>query len=385
MANVLLPTVNLGTAVPPLLQTFGAEVWVPGIEMPGDLAMTMPTFPYSVAEADQLYDALTPRLSQSLSAYRAVSPDMRTRILLETAHMSNRIPYTDPVFFAFSPFGNHGADFLVMAVDDELPFNNAAQRLDIGCFGAGFHDAYSVLRSVFQRRGQSAAILEPLREAQFAAHGPKMASSNEPRELLALLLAGQKPGSITVIDTLDDIGRDLRVPTLSYMNSIEVYLSGHGSVTQFYDRYWGIIAAGRDTCVRKFGGKKSHSVTLKQFDFSPEEIGKLRFARADLALDPIPIAPETFGLSVWLEGSYFFPAELQIGIAAAITDRTRIGGYVLTDIRMSSAMQDTLGLELRRAVFHEILRAWYCPLMLFERVRRTPWQRELVEMMEGRR
>lgn len=129
-----------------------------------------------------------------LRRLRAFSPDARSQLLLRNARLAGGIPYVDPAWLTYSPFGWHASIFLAMARDPSLPFGDARSALDIACYGSGWHDHADMMRADSMHHGMPAeeavASVASYRALQVLAFGPDAGTSYEARDLLAAFLSG---------------------------------------------------------------------------------------------------------------------------------------------------------------------------------------------------
>ncbi len=105
---------------------------------------------------------------------------------------------------------------------------------------------------------------------------------------------------------------------------------------------------------------------------------KIHVHDADILRDPLP-GTELFDLSVFLQAYYFCPAEVWLLAWADIVSRTKIGGYILTDINFRPQYLEEMGLER----VHEVLDNRYHggqSSILYRRVRDAKAIRQLASL-----
>lgn len=324
-----------------------------------------------------MWAEITGAYRDQVGLYRRMDVAQRTQSLLRTASSKKGIP-ADPSMLTCSPFGWHGPDFLHLALDRTLDLGGR-HPLHIGCFGGGFHNAYEFIRASLAHTGPSEAIshYRPLLDAQLSIFGPQMATSYEPRELSALFYAGNRPGSVTVVDCTDAIGEDLIKPRFARLRGTA--LSPH---VEFDDFYWQILSAGRHVFADDHGEVFGEIIQSMRFDLEPWEVERIRFIRADLLLDDVPVPSEFFDLSIRTEFEYFFPPETSVILGAYIVSLTRIGGYYLVDAPLYEEAEEQLGLRLVRALSNPINRPFRGDnifAFLYQRVEDTEIVKGVVE------
>lgn len=166
--------------------------------------------------------------------------------------------------------------------------------------------------------------------------------------------------------------------------------SGHAgaqAVAAHAGDYWQFMTAGREVQRRAVGilqgvdPAERDEIAVLSFRFEDQEWARLRVQSYDMITQMIPAGAESFDLSVWIEGWYFFPGVSYLFHLADIVQRTRVGGHILISPLVSPEVQAMLGLRHRRRVGGD--RIWQTAAHLYQRTAPTRQVRELVAQKEG--
>jgi hypothetical protein len=146
------------------------------------------------------------------------------KYVLKVAEGIGGIPNTKPYWLSYSLFGWHANDLLQLRKMPELAGPLAAPR--IACYGAGLHSDFSHLSADWQEFDpavfyQNQVALERLRIAEASCLGTT--GCFEPKELLALLLGGDRPGSLHVFEPYAAVEASLVNPGFSFINAVEAF------------------------------------------------------------------------------------------------------------------------------------------------------------------
>lgn len=271
----------------------------------------------------------------ALAAYRSLTPEGRVAEAINRAYGIGAIERPDARELTMSPFGWHLTEFFALLNTPSFPFRDPSSPLEIACYGAGFHNDLALMEAVsVEVFGQSLGRRGyPLHTAQQFLFGAAMATSYEPRELLALFLSGSREGGVHVFDNYPPIAADLARPTFSYLDAMRAYYRNPPTKMEMIDDYWwDAVAVGRDVETKRFGvGPTGEPIESHSFRFTPEEMAKMHVHPLDIASDSLDVGRK-FDLSTWFEGWYFFPPPILNIVWAKIIANTEIGGYIVTDM-----------------------------------------------------
>jgi len=361
---------------------------------------------------------------QEWRSYVNTVPAVRAYESLMDAHEMGKFLLPHPAMFDFSEFGWHSPDFFGVFRNTDLV---GREFLRIGEFGAGLskpHERLHFSRELgallAQARGTMAyedivvmvkelllsqigagdgkLVLEPgamvgaaaaagvtpaafdvrylelLRLSSLEVYGPLGGMNFETRELLLHFLGGDRPGEIHVFDSNADLRTDLELRELTILK-----LWDHESWPEELKRksthYLTTLGAGRS--VRK----KSHSdgrcrltIESESVPLTDAEMRKIHLHGTDIFLDPFPDT-EPFDLTVFLQAYYFCPPAVGLLAWAEMISRTKIGGYLLSDVDFPPALFRHVMKELGLRLIHETGKNPYHKGRssgLFQRLQETP-------------
>lgn len=316
--------------------------------------------PFPAECIDTFWGQLRRTAGKFIPEYRAAGVDKRVGSQLSTAHRMGFIPNIQPLYLTGSPFGWHGLDFINLLLDRDLPLGDPKKKLHVGSFGAGLHDEFefaveaAVIDGIDRR--SASEFYAPIGAAQKELYDGLETTTFEPRELLALFLSGKRRGSVTAVDRVKAIGKELKQPRFARLDIAKHLPVGPYRHPSFHNAYWKIVATERAVVTEQHGILDGSPLESERFEFTPAEMSKIKFVEADFLDEDVPIPSQSFDLSVWLESYPFFPQDVSALIAATIVDRTKLGGFMLFDYPVSTLVQNQFGIEAVRALSNPINR-----------------------------
>jgi hypothetical protein len=322
----------------------------------------------------------------ALRRYRELRPRQRVAAAIRLAFERGAIETNDTRQLGMSPFGWHLPEFQFLRNHPQSLFYQSDRPMEIACYGAGLHSDLDLLEGRYAFHGwDSRRVSRPLAAAQKRLYGDRMATSYEPRELLALFLGGAREGGIHVFDNHPDIPGDLRSPSFTFLDAMRAYYDSPIMDMGLVDRYWwNDVAAGRDVVIAEHGyGTTAYPITSYTFRFTPEEMAKIHVHAKDIVADALD-SPVQYDLSVWFEGWYFFPEPLIHIVWAKIIDNAKVGGYIITDLTpIPAEQQRAMGIHLEGTLDGRLYRGGYTRRYLYKKVAEVPGIRELARLPIG--